>query len=442
MKLKVLGDFNLAIKELKNDKNNAVAHLFENSISENKNGTLADAIFTIKETYATEDASTTASSNLLVGFKPSYTATAVQKLIDAGAVKVAKVHCDELALGGTGLYSNNGLIVNPLDSSRLVGGSSSGSAATFTNNISFALGSDTGDSVRLPASYNGILGFKPSYGAISRYGLFAYSSSLDTVSYFTHNVNDTFVIAKTLFGQDNKDFTSKDIYLGNEIEARKPKKIALLNVESNLEKNVKKQYQFLREKFSQHQIDFDYIDINKDLLDLVKIVYEIISFSEASSNLANLNGVAFGQRESGETWSEIMKNTRSKGLGYMIQRRLTLGAYFLHQDNQKEMFVKAQKIRRLIKNYWDNLHNNYDLVVFPASANVAPLIGIELNKSFGYMDSILTTANLAGNPSITIPWIKVNNLPVNIALESKIYEDDRLLSHALWMEEKFKEWGI
>lgn len=433
MKLQVYGNVNEAIKELSKDKNNAVAYVYKNQVCQNSSGLLANATFTIKDIFATNDCKTTGSTKLLANFEPHYNATCVQRLIDAGAIKVAKVYCDELALGGTGTFSAFGLIKNPLDNTRLAGGSSSGSVATFTNNISFALASDTGDSVRLPASYNGVVGFKPSYGAISRYGMFAYASSLDTVSYFAHNVNDIVLVSQALFAKDNKDFTSKDVAI-KEVKKQMPKNICILDVDY-LTSPVKKAYQGLINKLQAYKnIKVSVIKPNEDLFMAIKPIYDIISYSEASANLANLNGIAFGECKNGEKWEEIMTNTRSQGFGVMVQRRLTLGSFFLHSENQKELFLKAQKCRRLVKDYYEKLHNTYDIVIYPASADVAPYIDNKKNKNHKYMDYILTGANLAGNPSISIPWIKKDNLPVNLAIDAKRYEDQKLLSISLWME--------
>ncbi|VEU75516.1 aspartyl/glutamyl-tRNA(Asn/Gln) amidotransferase subunit A [Mycoplasmopsis maculosa] len=435
-KIIVKGDYEAALNELKNDKNNSVASLFKKEPSKNK-GLLIDAIYTIKENYATKENISSASSKILENFVPYYDATAIQKLDKAGAIKIAKVYCDELALGGTGTYSAYGLIRNPFDEKRLAGGSSSGSAATLTKNISFALGSDTGDSVRLPASYNGLVGFKPSYGAISRYGLFAFASSLDTVAYFAHNVNDISLISQALYGKDNKDFTSVDVKIDN-ISKLKPLKIGILDVNKHLEEFVSKRLESLHSTLIKNNIKVDLIEPNEILLKAIKPVYEVISFSEASSNLANLNGIAFGNRYDGENWEEIMTKTRTNGFGHMVQLRLTLGSYFLHQNNQKDMFIKAQQVRRLISDYFTNLHNKYDVLIYPAYSNVAPYIDSKLNKNYDYMEYILTGANLTGNPSITIPWIKKDNLFVNLTIDSKLYTDEKLLSYSLWIEELLK----
>ncbi|KUH47626.1 amidase family protein [Mycoplasmopsis meleagridis] len=438
MELIEKGNWNKASLELKNDQNNAVVDILDKfQYKQKTNDLLKDAVFTIKDNFATSFSKSTASSNFLKNFFPSYNATAIEKLLIAGALPIAKVNCDELALGGTGTFSANGLIKNPLDETRLAGGSSSGSVATLTKNISFALASDTGDSVRLPASYNGKVGFKPSYGAISRYGLFAYASSLDTVAYFAHNVNDISIISQVLYGKDDKDFTSIDVKIDN-IAIKKPKKIAFLNTKKINEKLYENFISLYKNLNSDKEIKIDLIEPNITILKAIKPTYDVISYSEASSNLSNLNGIAFGERINGNNWNETMTNSRSKGFGYMVQRRLTLGSFFLYSENQAEIFIKAQKARRVIKNYLDDLHSKYDIVIFPASADVAPLIKGE-NKNYDYMEYILTGDNLVGNPSITIPFMRINNLPINLAISSKIYSDENLLSFALWIEKYLKD---
>ncbi|XP_023226604.1 uncharacterized protein LOC111627265 [Centruroides sculpturatus] len=225
---------------------------------------------------------------------------------------------DELALGGTGQHSAWGRINNPLDSTRMPGGSSSGSVATFTSNIGLAIGSDTGNSVRLPASYCGLVGFKPSYGAVSRYGMFAFACSLDTLS-----------------------------------------------------PTVKKAYLALKEKLVQDGIEAEIVNLEEQIFELIDPTYEVISYSEASSNDANLAGVNFGKRVEGEDWSQMMLKTRSQHLGKMVQRRFTLGAYYLLRENQAEIFLRAQKVRRLIHNRYNQIFDQYDVLVFPTTT-VAP----------------------------------------------------------------------
>lgn len=434
MSIKVLGNFENARKELINDKNNAVAYVYDQMKNLNQNGSLSNTVFTIKNVFATDDATTNASSKILENFQPHYNAQVVQKLLNAGAVPVAKVHSDELALGGTGTYSGFGLVRNPIDPERLSGGSSSGSIATLTENISFALASDTGDSVRLPASYNGKVGFKPSYGAISRYGMFAYCSSLDTVAFFAHNVNDIFEVSKATFGVDNKDMTSVEVKM-HQLNMIKPKNVIALDLDEFLENYVLDSYNKLIEKLIKNGVNVKKIKPDLTILRNIKPVYDIVSYSEASANLANLNGIAFGERKTGENWQEIMTNTRTSGFGKMVQRRLTLGSYYLYSKNQDEIFKKAQKVRRVIKDYLTNLHKNSDVLIYPASAAVAPFIDFSKNKNYDLMEYILTGSNLVGNPSITLPLGKKDNLPFNIALDSEIYSDEKLLSISLWFEE-------
>lgn len=434
MSVKVLGNFERAKAELANNKNNAVSYIYDQAKNLNPQGNLSNSVFTIKNVFATDDAVTNASSRILENFQPHYNAEVVQKLLNAGATPVAKVHSDELALGGTGTYSGFGLIRNPLDPERLSGGSSSGSIVTLTDNVSFALGSDTGDSVRLPASYNGKVGFKPSYGAISRYGMFAYCSSLDTVAFFAHNVNDIFEVSKATFGIDNKDMTTIKVKM-EELNSLKPNIVVALELDGFLEEYVLNSYNNLIQKLINNGVKVKKVKPDLTILRNIKPVYDIVSYSEASANLANLNGIAFGERKTGEDWNEIMTNTRTSGFGKMVQRRLTLGSYYLYSKNQEEIFKKAQKVRRVIRDYLTSLHKSADVVIYPASAAIAPFIDFSKNKNYDFMEYILTGSNLVGNPSITIPLGKNQELPFNITIDSEIYTDEKLLSISLWFEE-------
>ncbi|MFV8435024.1 amidase family protein [Mycoplasma sp. 3137] len=427
------GNYVKAYSEVKKDTNNAVAYLYPEKSYQEKETTFNNVIVTIKDVFATNDAPTRASSLILDNFQPFYNATVVQKLIDANARIIAKVNNDELALGGTGTYSAYGLVVNPRDPERFVGGSSSGSAATMTPNIGFALGSDTGDSVRLPAAFNGLVGFKPSYGAISRYGMFAYASSLDTVAYFTHNVNDAIIAAQTLFGKDYKDMTSVDVKITNATKT-KPNKIAFLDFSSFVKPYVNQAIGQFIEKIKVNGTEVEIIEPNLEILNAINIVYRVVSFSEASSNLANLTGIGFGSRVNGNSWEEIMLNTRSQKFGKMVQERLALGSYFLYTENQEEIFIKAQKARRLIKNYYTELHDKYDCVLFPAYSGIAPKFNEDTSAN-KVMNFILTGANLTGNPSITIPLGMYEHMPYSFALESAIYSDEKLLGYAEYLEE-------
>ncbi|UUD37007.1 aspartyl/glutamyl-tRNA amidotransferase subunit A [Mycoplasmopsis californica] len=425
----VKGDIKKALKELKNDNNNAVMAVL--NYKNSHKGILENTIFTIKDVFATDFEKTQASSKILENFEPGYTADCVRLLIEAGATPVAKVHNDELALGGTGTFSAFGIVKNPLDSTRYVGGSSCGSAATLTKNIGFALGSDTGDSVRLPASFVGKVGYKPSYGAVSRYGMFPYASSLDTVSYFAHDVSDIATISKVLFKVTGNDMTNRVVKV-DKVKLLKPKKIAVLDFRSHLVPYVKDALNDLTRKLKYQQISLDFVEFDTNIANSIKAVYDIISYSEASSNLANLNGIAFGNRKEQNEWQDTYKQTRKSGFGKMVQRRLTLGSLFLKEENQKDLFLRAAKVRRIYKDYMNKYLENYDLVIYPASNGIAPKFDSE--KLVTFVDWILTGANLIGNPSLTIPFGKHNNLPFSLAIDSKLYNDEKLLSYALFIE--------
>lgn len=426
--IKNKGNIAAAIAELKQDTNNAVSFVYENAQFDS--GAFNGATFTIKDNYATKDAKTEASSLILKGFNPSYDAEVVARIRAEGGAIVGKTHMDELALGGTGTYSAYGLISNPHDSERMIGGSSSGAAATMSVNISIALGSDTGDSVRLPASYAGLVGFKPSYGAISRYGLFAFASSLDTVGYFAHNVSDIITASAILFGKDTKDLTTREVSRPAHTPV-KPKTVAMLDHLDVLSPFVREHYMGLKTKLENEGIKVNMIKLDEKLLKAIDTTYMVISFSEASSCLANLNGIAFGNRQEGTDWASVMTNTRSKGFGPMVQRRLALGAYYLQVENQEEIFVKAQKVRQVITNAFKEIYASNDVLIFP-SATIAPKLSE--GKTSSWYSSYLTHANLAGTPSLSMKWIKENKMPIGLSLDAGLYKDKMLLEHALYIE--------
>lgn len=422
------GNLQAAIDELKHNDNNAVAYVYEN-VSFGP-GILNGAIVTIKDLYATIEAPTMASSEILRDFYPSYEATIVTKLKQAGAAIAAKTHLDELALGGTGSYSAWGVINNPLDKLRMPGGSSSGAVAAFSSNISLAIGSDTGNSVRLPASFCGLVGFKPSYGAISRYGMFAFAPSLDTVGFFTHNVSDAIIASQALFGVDVKDLTSKPVPIPVQ-EMVKPKTVAFLNTFKRFSQDVEKAYDALKIKLEQDGVKVNVITVPEHLLDQIDTVYEIISYSEVSSNDANLTAINFGKRDGGNSWEQVMIKARSHHLGKMVQRRFTLGAYYLLKENQTEIFERAQKVRRILRDTYNLILEKHDVLVIPTTT-VAPLW--TTGKVNNWTSEYSTISNLIGCPSISIPFTKEQNMPVGLLIDSKIYTDRQLLSHALYFE--------
>ena len=408
-----------AIKDIINNK--AAIEIFHDATF--SNGILNGTIVTLKDLYANKDSELWISSKILKGFKPYYNSTVVNKLRKAGAAIIARVHMDELALGGTGQYSAFGMINNPLDETRISGGSSSGSVATFTDNISIAIGSDTGDSVRLPAS------FKPSYGAISRYGQASYATSLDTVAYFAHNINDIIAVSSVLYGMDKKDMSSREVEKPKN-ESIKPKIIGVLTNRDQLKDYQNNAYDNFIFKCKEDGIEIKEITLDIKLLELINVVYKIISYSEASSNDARLTGIPYGNRVEGNDWSDTMIKTRTKNLGDMVKIRFAIGSCVLSQDNFYDTFVKAQSIRRLIANMFKEILESVDLLAFPATT-IAPKIDDVLDKT--WVESYLINSNLSGVPSLVIPLSKHKGMPFGLSLDSFLYNDKKLLSYSSYI---------
>ncbi|ACF06981.1 aspartyl/glutamyl-tRNA(Asn/Gln) amidotransferase subunit A [Metamycoplasma arthritidis] len=435
------GSLQAAYNDLKANDNNAVAHVFDIKEPPMSNKPLANCIFTIKDNYADVACPTRGSSKFLETFQSSYEATVLKLLRESGALCVARTNLDEFGMGGSGEYSAYGVIKHPQNHQYMIGGSSSGAAATFSDNISFAIGSDTGDSVRKPASNIGKVGFKPSYGAISRYGLFSFATSLDTVAYFTHNVNDAIELSHVLFKQDlANDLTSKDLsFKLEDVKLAKPKTVAYLDCFDKLAPAVAKAYQGLLDQLKKANVQLIKIDVDEKMFNSIDVVYKVISFSEASSNLANLTGIAFGPKFDIEgDWEETVIAKRSQKLGKMVQSRLILGSYFLEEENQIKYFVKAKKMRQVLFDYFSEIHSESDCFIYPAASDSAPKFDENIKPN--YMDFILTYGNLVGNPSMTMKLgtNKENNMPFNIAIDCAVDQDLKLFSHALYLEKLIK----
>ena len=310
------------------DKCNAFALILDDAketpITDNY---LSGIPYGIKDNYSTKDIESTGSSNTLKGYVPFFDATVIEKLNDAGAVATNKTAMDEFGMGGTGTTANTGIIRNPWDLKRMCAGSSSGSAAAVAYGVyPYALGSDTGDSIRKPAAYCGIVGYKPTYGMISRYGLFPFASSLDHCGVLTRNVRDAAIIVNNIKGLDNKDMTTWDSskidllsHINDDITNKKLcyiKEIVDINNYSNPSKELKSHLRNFMDKIElirSKGITIDEVSVDKQLLDAVASVYVIISCAEATSNMSNLTGIIYGPRGEGSNIYEMMKDHRTKG---------------------------------------------------------------------------------------------------------------------------------
>ena len=444
------------IELIKQDKNNAIEYLMEKealkltaSLGEPEENNLLWGIpFAIKDNLSTKDVPTCASSNILNGYVPIYNATVVEKLLNAKAIPVAKVTLDELAMGGTGTSGHLGMTFNPYDKShaRLVGGSSCGSAAlTAAGVVPFALASDTGDSIRKPASLAGLVGFKPTWSRISRYGLFPFAPSLDTVGYFTRNVDDAALLLNILAGRDEKDSTSstKEVidYTAKLNEPVKGYKVAIVKqiLDAVHDVDIKKAFLESVKKLEEDGVIIDYVDMSEELLSTLLPTYFVISCAEATSNNANLDGIKFGPYYDGKTYEEVMSQARTKGFSELIKRRFVFGSFALMSENQHDLFVRAQRNRRRIVEATNAILKDYDFIYLPAAPSVAPRSDEKsdrLSSEYLVADNHLVLGNFAGLPSITIPIGFKDGLPFGANVMGRVFEDDKVFQLSKAIENK------
>ena len=432
-----------AIELAKKDTNNAFEYIMENealAIAEalkepEVNNPLWGIPFVIKDNMSTKDVPTTGSSNILRGYVPVFDATVVAKLKAAHAIPIGKSTLDELAMGGTGTSGHLGITFNPFDRShtRLVGGSSCGSAAVTADGIvPFALGSDTGDSTRKPASYAGLVGFKPTWGRISRYGLFPFAPSLDTVGIFTRSVKDCAYILNATAGHDEKDMTSSVNptcdYAKDIDKFDKKRKIAVIQeiFDTITDKDLKKAFLDNIEKLKQSGFTVDFVHMPTKMLASLFATYFVISCAEATSNNANLDGIKFGPLSKGDTYEEVMKNARTKGFGELIKRRFIIGSFALMKENKDELFVRAQRNRRAVVDKLNEIYKDYDFIYALAAPSIAPKIGESsdrLSDEYLIADNHLVLGNFAGLPSLTLPLGLKNDMPFGVNVMGKAFDE-------------------
>lgn len=448
--------FNEALKkahQYQEEYNSFVTIMDRYKIKKRADSILTGIPYALKDNFSTSGILTTASSNILKDYVPVYDATVYKKLKQSGAVLVGKTVLDELAMGGTGTTAATGIVRNPWDKERLIGGSSAGSAAAVALGIvPFAIGSDTGDSIRKPASYGGVVGYKPTYGRISRYGLFAFASSLDHVGVFTRSVRDAAIVTDIIKGQDSHDMTSlKDdnkTYLkevDNDIKGRKLFYIKeICNLDNYKDSNDKElietltRFNELLDKCRDQGFIIEEVSIDKQLLEAIYPTYMTISCAEATSNNANLTGIQFGPRGQGNSIDEIIFDARTKGFSELIKRRFILGSYILQKENQEKLYLNACRIRRLIVDKITELFKEYDGMILPASGSGAPKFddsSEKLSDRYLILENHMAIGNFGGFPSITIPYCFVNNMPVGVNITGRIMEDDVVLNIANKIEE-------
>ncbi|MCD8195190.1 MAG: aspartyl/glutamyl-tRNA amidotransferase subunit A [Coprobacillus sp.] len=450
------------LDEAEKDTNNAYEYICKeraleqakNLKEEDKGNILWGIPYVLKDNYSTKDIPTCASSNILEGYVPIYSSEVFDKLEKAGAILIGKTTLDELAMGGTGTSGHLGKTFNPYDPTheRMIGGSSCGSAATVSSGyIPFSIGSDTGDSVRKPASYSGLVGFKPTWGRISRYGLFPFAPSLDHVGYFTRSVKDAASLLNILAVYDEKDATtsSKEVkdYTKGLDGNLKGYKIAVIDeiLNSITDKTVIEEFNKTLKILEKEGAVLSHVSMDIDLVKAIYPTYVIISCCEATSNDANLDGLKFGLREDGKTYEEIMTNTRTKGFSTLIKRRFVIGGYSLLKENQQELFLRAQKARHLIVDAFNKIYEEYDLIYLPAAPSIAPKFSDAsdtLSDEYLISDNYLAFANFGGYPSLTLPIGFEAGMPLGGNISGRIFEEDKVLNASLAIEKNLPYYNL
>lgn len=407
-------------------------------------GPLAGVPVAIKDNMCTEGILTTCSSKILGNFIPTYTAGAVINLERAGAVILGKTNMDEFAMGSTTETSFYGPTKNPWNTGHVPGGSSGGScAAVAANECFYALGSDTGGSIRQPSSFCGVTGIKPTYGTVSRYGLIAYGSSLDQIGPIAKDVSDCAAILETIASYDKKDSTSvkRDSYdftgaLVDDVKGMKigiPKDYFGDGLDTDVKNAVLKAADVLKEKGASVE-EFDL-----SLVEYAIPAYYIIASAEASSNLARFEGVKYGYRtEEYEGLHNMIKKTRSEGFGAEVKRRIMLGSFVLSSGYYDAYYIKALRTKALIKRAFDKAFESYDMIIAPAAPTTAPKLGESLSDPIKmYLGDIYTiSVNLAGLPGISVPCgLDGNGLPIGIQFIGNCFEEKKIIRAAYAFEQ-------
>ena len=413
------------------------AFLVDKKIKAGSAGRLAGMVIGIKDNLCYKDHNVSSSSKILEGFESLFTATAIERLLEEDAIIIGRLNCDEFAMGSSNENSAFGPVLNPIDESCVPGGSTGGSAAAVSAGLcTAALGSDTGGSIRQPASFSGVYGLKPTYGRVSRHGLIAYASSFDQIGPLTNNVEDAAIILEVISGKDDFDSTvsSKKVEAYSKLAPnKKPQKIAYIKEcldRQGLDSEVKK---FVEEKVIELKKMGHIVDpISFPYLDLLVPVYYVITTAEASSNLARFDGVHYGYRaESGLDLDSTYINSRSEGFGEEVKRRIMLGTFVLSAGYYDAYFTKAQKIRRLIKQKTTHMFESYDFIISPTTPHTPFEIDRQNNDpTVMYLEDIFTVqANLSGNPAISLPLGKHSNgLPIGLQIMADNFKENDLFA--------------
>jgi len=409
----------------------------------NKDLPLAGMILAIKDNICIRNSRVTCGSKMLGEFSSLYDASVIERLRDAGAVIIGKTNMDEFAMGSSSENSHFGAVLNPRNTDYVPGGSSGGSAVAVAADLAIAaLGSDTGGSIRQPAAYTGVYGFKPTYGRVSRYGLIAFASSFDQIGPFARSVYDTALLLRTISGYDPSDSTSVNLpvpdYTGNltrdiaNIRIGLPEEYFTQDLQENIRVVIDKKIQYLRENGAQIE------KISLPHTEYTIATYYILTTAEASSNLARYDGARYTHRaDTVADLTDMYTRSRSEGFGEEVKRRIMLGTYVLSSGYYEAYYRKAQKARRLIKEDFDKAFSRVDCIITPTSPTTAFRLGEKIEDPLRmYLSDIYTTsANLAGIPGFSIPAeTDENGLPIGMQLLGKQFDEQTLLNVAYTLE--------
>ena len=401
----------------------------------------------IKDNMCTKGVKTTCSSKMLENFIAPYNATAVEKINAEGMINLGKLNMDEFAMGTTTEHSAFKVTSNPWNLNKVPGGSSGGSAAAVAAGmVPWALGSDTGGSIRQPAAFCGMVGLKPTYGLVSRYGLVAYASSLDQIGPITKDVKDTAMLLNVIAGYDEKDTTSANIEkkdytkaLKNDVKGLKvgvPKEYFAEGINSEVKQAVLKAIEEYKAMGAEVE------EFSLPIAEYTLATYYIIANAEASSNLGRFDGIRYGYKSpnSEKLW-DIYVNSRTEGFGAEVKRRILLGTYVLSSGYYDAYYKKAQQVRTLIKNEFNKAFEKYDVLITPTAPNVSFDIGSKTNNPLEmYMEDLCTVPiNVAGVPAISIPCgLAENGMPIGMQIIGKLFGEETILNAAYTYEQKTK----
>ncbi|MBU2915527.1 Asp-tRNA(Asn)/Glu-tRNA(Gln) amidotransferase subunit GatA [Reichenbachiella agariperforans] len=416
----------------------------QEKINNGSAGRLAGMVITIKDVYCHNGHTLQSASKILDGFKSQFTATPIQRLLDEDAIIIGRNNCDEFAMGSSNENSVYGPVKNAVGKNKVPGGSSGGSAVAVQAEMCLvSIGSDTGGSVRQPASFCGVIGFKPTYGRISRHGLTAYASSFDCVGVLAHSVEDTALVLEIAAGPDEYDHTvsttNVPAYSKAPEWAEKFSVVSFENINSHeaIDSAVKQSVDRVFDKIETlgnriHKVDFTY-------LNYVLPTYYILTTAEASANLSRFDGVKYGYRtENAKDLDSMYRKTRTEGFGEEVVKRILLGTYVLSEGFYDAYYTKAQKVRRLIRDEMKSLLENNDFIVMPTAPTPAfDLNSHDRNPLEMYLEDIFTVqASLAGLPCISIPnGTDENGLPIGIQVICNSFEEEKLLSFSKYLKE-------